>query len=119
MGLSNGFNISDVNGRVLFSSTNTPNSYAYGKSAYSDDRTIGNTGQALGTANNGIGFASTGQMALVDTGGGGLPAGTTFQNGLPFDTSGNLVVDTVSAIAGWSVGVPVVASGAVAATISA
>lgn len=64
---------------------------------------------------NAMEFDSTGRLVYVDATA-GLPAGTTYANGYPFDTNGALCVSTGPAVT-FSNGVPYAANGAVAATI--
>lgn len=59
-------------------------------------------------------FTATGQLVYVDASA-GLPANTTFVNGLPFAPTGELCVSS-GAVASYSNGVPMVANGAVCAT---
>lgn len=64
---------------------------------------------------NGYGFSATGQLCYIDATA-GLPADTTFSNGLPF-SAGRLCTST-GAIDEVNGEVPFAANGAIAATIT-
>lgn len=65
---------------------------------------------------NGCGFDNTGRLCYIDATA-GLPANTSFNEGIPYGPTGQMCVST-GAIANTSNGVPYVANGAVAATIT-
>lgn len=65
---------------------------------------------------SGWGMSAIGNLCYIDATA-GLPAGTTYSNGLPFTPDGRLCISTdpVAVISG---GIPFVANGSVAATIT-
>lgn len=66
---------------------------------------------------NGISYDATGRLFYVDATA-GLPAGTTYAGGLPFNSSGALCVSS-DAASTWVNGVPFAANGAVSALFTA
>lgn len=66
--------------------------------------------------NNGLLMSNTGQVVYVDATA-GLPANTQYCNGLPLSSAGALCTST-DAMATYSNGIPFVANGAVACTVT-
>lgn len=66
---------------------------------------------------NGLPLTATSQIVYVDATA-GLPAGTTFQSGIPLDPAGAVCIST-DAAAVYLNGLPHVANGALAAAVSA
>ena len=65
---------------------------------------------------NGLKFGDLGRLAYVDATA-GLPAGTTYCNGLPVDLDGHLCISTDAPVLTQN-GIPFVANGAVAAQVT-